>query len=84
MNGAPFTEMPEAFRRLQSHMLPKEGGGREMVDILSLVLHHDEGSYSAGRRIGIGGWRTNQDARSEPPAQTDGPKADRSSRDQSP
>jgi hypothetical protein len=28
-NGAPFTEMPEAFRRLQSHMLPKEGGGRE-------------------------------------------------------
>ena len=43
-NGAPFTEMPEAFRRLQSHMLPKEGGGREMVDILSLVLHHDEGT----------------------------------------
>ena len=41
-NGAPFTEMPEAFRRLQSHMLPKEGGGREMVDILSLVLHHYE------------------------------------------
>jgi hypothetical protein len=44
MNSAPFTEMPEAFRRLQSHMLPKEGAGREMVDILSLVLHHDEGT----------------------------------------
>jgi hypothetical protein len=46
MNGAPFTEMPEAFRRLQSHMLPKEGGpgGQWMVDILSLVLHHGEGT----------------------------------------
>ncbi|NNF77886.1 MAG: IS21 family transposase, partial [Rhizobiales bacterium] len=41
-NGAPFTEMPEAFRRLQDHMLRKEGGDREMVDVLSLVLHHDE------------------------------------------
>ena len=41
-NGAPFTQMPEAFRRLQDHMLRKEGGDREMVDILSLVLHHDE------------------------------------------
>jgi len=41
-NGAPFTEMPEAFRRLQDHMLRKEGGDREMVDILSLVLQHDE------------------------------------------
>ncbi|WVX50770.1 hypothetical protein ROLI_043160 [Roseobacter fucihabitans] len=57
MNGAPFTEMPpfrhlflwkracrapDTFRRLQNHMLRKEGGDREMVDILSLVLHHDE------------------------------------------
>ena len=41
-NGAPFVEMPDAFRRLQDHMLRKEGGDREMVDILSLVLHHDE------------------------------------------
>ncbi len=41
-NGAPFTEMPEAFRILQDHMLRKEGGDREMVDILSLVLLHDE------------------------------------------
>ncbi len=41
-NGAPFTEMPDIFRRLQDHMLRKEGGDREMVDILSLVLHHDE------------------------------------------
>jgi hypothetical protein len=41
-NGAPFTEIPDIFRRLQDHMLRKEGGDREMVDILSLVLHHDE------------------------------------------
>jgi len=43
-NGAPFTQMPDIFRRLQDHMLRKEGGDREMVDILSLVLHHDEGA----------------------------------------
>ncbi len=41
-NGAPFAEMPDIFCRLQNHMLRKEGGDREMVDILSLVLHHDE------------------------------------------
>jgi transposase len=41
-NGAPFVEMPEAFRKLQSLMLRKPGGDREMVDILSLVLQHDE------------------------------------------
>jgi hypothetical protein len=41
-NGAPFTEMPNTFRQLQDHMLRKDGGDREMVDILSLVLHHNE------------------------------------------
>lgn len=41
-NGAPFTEMPETFRSLQTLMLQKPGGDRDMVDILSLVLHHDE------------------------------------------
>ena len=41
-DGAPFIEMLEAFRKLQSLMLRKPGGDREMVDILSLVLHHDE------------------------------------------
>jgi hypothetical protein len=41
-NGAPFTEMPDAFRQLQDHMLRKEGGDREMVDVLSLVLQHNE------------------------------------------
>jgi transposase len=41
-NGAPFMELPPAFRQLQDHMLRKPGGDREMVDILALVLHHDE------------------------------------------
>ena len=41
-NGAPFLELPPAFRQLQDHMLRKPGGDREMVDILALVLHHDE------------------------------------------
>jgi hypothetical protein len=41
-NGAPFTEMPDAFRRLQGHLLKRLGGDREMVDILSLVLQHAE------------------------------------------
>jgi transposase len=41
-NGAPFTELPSAFRTLQQHMLKKPGGDREMVEILALVLQHDE------------------------------------------
>ena len=41
-NSAPFAELPKAFRQLQDHMLRKPGGDREMVDILALVLHHDE------------------------------------------
>jgi hypothetical protein len=43
-NGAPFAEMPEAFRRLQAQLLRRPGGEREMVDILALVLQHDEGA----------------------------------------
>ena len=41
-NGAPFIEMPQAFRQLQGHLLKRVGGDREMVEILSLVLQHDE------------------------------------------
>jgi transposase len=41
-NGAPFAEFPPAFRQLQDQMLRKPGGDREMVDILALVLQHDE------------------------------------------
>ena len=41
-NGAPFAEMPEGFRQLQALTLRRFGGNREMVNILTLVLHHDE------------------------------------------
>jgi hypothetical protein len=41
-NGAPFTELPASFKRLQSVLMPRDGGDREMADILALVLHHDE------------------------------------------
>jgi hypothetical protein len=41
-NGAPFAELPEAFRRLQRHLLQRPGGDREMVEVLALVLQHDE------------------------------------------
>ena len=41
-NGAPFTALPEAFKRLQAVLLKRPGGDREMVEILALVLHHDE------------------------------------------
>ena len=41
-NGAPFAELPESFRRLQAKLLKRPGGDREMVDMLALVLLHDE------------------------------------------
>jgi transposase len=41
-NGAPFTELPDSFKRLQHTLLKHAGGDREMVDILALVLLHDE------------------------------------------
>ncbi len=41
-NGAPFSELPESFRRLQSSLLKHPGGDREMADILALILLYDE------------------------------------------
>ncbi len=41
-NGAPFADLPKAFKLLQQHLLKHPGGDREMVEILALVLHHDE------------------------------------------
>ncbi len=41
-NGAPFIELPDAFRQLRQQLLRRTGGDREMVDILALVLQHDE------------------------------------------
>jgi hypothetical protein len=41
-NGAPFGELPAAFRSLQQHLLKTPGGDREVVEILALVLQHGE------------------------------------------
>lgn len=41
-NGAPFAEFPAAFKKLQAIFLQRLGGDRDMVEILALVLHHDE------------------------------------------
>ena len=41
-NGAPFTDMPDAFRQLQGYLLKRPGGDRERAEILALVLQHDE------------------------------------------
>lgn len=41
-NGAPFTELPEGFKRLQTILLKRPGGDREMVEILALVMQHEE------------------------------------------
>jgi transposase len=41
-NGAPFAELPRSCKRLRSVLMKREGGDREMADILALVLHHDE------------------------------------------
>ena len=41
-NGAPFMELPDTFRQLRTRLLKRPGGDREMVDILALVLLHDE------------------------------------------
>jgi hypothetical protein len=34
-NGAPFVEMPDAFRKLQDQMLRKPSGDREMVYLVA-------------------------------------------------
>ena len=52
-NGAPFTEMPPAFRALQQRMLKTPGGDREMVEILALVLQHDEQAVLAAVELAL-------------------------------
>jgi hypothetical protein len=52
-NGAPFAELPSAFRKLQDQMLRRPGGDREMVDILALVLHHDEQAVLASVELAL-------------------------------
>ncbi len=52
-NGAPFTDMPDAFRALQGHLLKRPGGDREMAEILALVLHHDEQSVLCAVQLAL-------------------------------
>lgn len=41
-NGASFIELPSAFRQLQDQLFRRPGGDREIVDVLALVLRHDD------------------------------------------
>jgi DNA replication protein DnaC len=52
-NGAPFAELPPAFRTLQQRMLKTPGGDREMVEILALVLQHDEQAVLAAVELAL-------------------------------
>jgi hypothetical protein len=52
-NGAPFAELPEAFRSLQQRLLRTPGGDREMVEILALVLQHDEQAVLAAVELAL-------------------------------
>jgi hypothetical protein len=52
-NGAPFAELPAAFRSLQQSLLKKPGGDREMVEILALVLQHDEQAVLAAVELAL-------------------------------
>ena len=52
-NGAPFSELPEGFKRLQAALLRQPGGDREMVEILALVLQHDEQAVLAAVELAL-------------------------------
>jgi transposase len=52
-NGAPFAELPSAFRALQQRMLKTPGGDREMAEILALVLLHDEQAVLAAVELAL-------------------------------
>ena len=46
-------ELPPAFRALQQRMLKTAGGDREMVEILALVLQHDEQAVLAAVELAL-------------------------------
>lgn len=52
-NGAPFLELPEGFKRLQALLGKRIGGDREMVEILALVMHHDEQAVLAAVELAL-------------------------------
>jgi len=45
--------MPEGFRRLQANLLKRQGGDREMVEIMALVLQHDEATVLAAVELAL-------------------------------
>jgi transposase len=59
-NGAPFLELPPAFRALQKQLLKHPGGDREMVDVLALVLQHDEQHVEQAIEIALAGGHTSK------------------------
>ena len=64
--------MPEAWRRrLQQHLLRHIGGDREMVEILALVLHHDEQAVLVAVELALERWRAVQDPHPQSAPQAD-------------
>ena len=59
-NGAPFLELPPAFRALQKQLLKHPGGDREMVDVLALVLQHDEQHVEQAIEAALAGGHTSK------------------------
>ena len=59
-NGAPFLELPPAFRALQKQLLKHPGGDREMVDVLALVLQHDEHLVEQAIEAALAGGHTSK------------------------
>ena len=48
-NGAPFAELPKAFRQLQDHMLRKPGGDREPLGDASIACRPMDGRHPGAR-----------------------------------
>ncbi len=58
----------DGFRRLQGHLLKRAGGDREMVEILALVLQHDEQAVLCAVELALDAGVPYQDAHPQPPA----------------
>ena len=62
VRGAPLAELPPAFRALQQRMFKTPGGDREMVEILALVLQHDEQAALTAVELALEGGHADEDA----------------------
>ena len=52
-NGAPFAELPDGLQAAAGPAAATPGGDREMVDILALVLQHDEQAVLAAVELAL-------------------------------